>query len=99
MERNIIEHHYLMNKNGYFFSVEKRLRIDLAFLTCNAVESFPTLDALYERAMKLWNLDRNEVECEIQFKEENGKVVLIDARGEKEIFDGFISEYIVTFLN
>lgn len=99
METNTLDHHFLMNKNGYYFSVEKRLNIDLAFLTCNAVEFFPSLDALYERAMKLWNLERNEVECEIQFKEEKGQKVLIDARGNKESFDGFISEYIVTFVN
>lgn len=99
MSTNDSEHYFFMNKYGYFFSVEKSISLDFSHLHNSEVERFNTLEELYQRVMKVWDLDHNEVECEIQFKLVDGQIIMIDARGEQEIFTESVTAYIITFVN
>lgn len=99
MSMNDSEHYFLMNRYGYFFSVEKSISLDFTHLHNSEVERFNTLEELYQRVMKVWDLEHNEVECEIQFKLVDGQIIMINARGEQEKFTESVTAYIMTFVN
>lgn len=101
MNHTNITHYFLMNKGGYIFSVEKSLDVDIEAMNNNGVQFFPNLDELYTRAAADWDVPREEVECEIQFKQQDGKVIMIDPRGIGEVWeedDETLTEYIINFI-